>query len=353
LSLQGLPLGDPRHPGRKTLRPFLLLTTSVALLACAGIGDSDSAEGDPSDGLEEAAADVLFVVDSSGSMKEESGGLALHFEDLIAAAGSVDYQIAITTTSANYSWGETSGVDAGEAGTITGPVSVVKSGDPDVATEFRRNLLCDTAYLKDSDLTSDPSYTAADDGSCPLPEGESIPREYLNCLCPDGWVESEGAGNEEGLESALDTLCRASADAPAKCFDDDGNGNTDPGYPILPADAGSIADFIRPEADTLVVIISDEGDSSRRVPNSDGDPTPYLDIFSRFPQEVRIAVIGPSYQDKDGSCLGGAQTWGVERYQEAAKSTDGVYINLTDLADGCAPTDWSENLTRLGEFLGR
>ncbi len=324
-------------------------------------------------------ADILFVIDSSGSMKEESSALALNFEtflgQLTSAEGSdvpratlsdavtnyvrestengsiIDYQLAITTTSANYSSGETAGVDEGEAGTLTGAFPVVKRGDDDVATEFRKNLICDTVYWKDSDLKSDPSYAPADDGSCPLPEGEEIPREYLNCLCPDGWVESEGAGNEEGLESALDTLCRASDDPPAECFDDDGDGSTDPGYPILPTDAGSIADFIRPEASTLVVIVTDEGDGSRRVANSDGDPTPYLDIFSQFPNRVRFAVIGPSYQDQDGTCLGGAQTWGVERYQIAAGATNGTYINLTDQSDGCAATDWGENLTKLGELL--
>ncbi|GDX82136.1 hypothetical protein LBMAG42_39470 [Deltaproteobacteria bacterium] len=324
-------------------------------------------------------ADILFIVDSSGSMKEESSALALNFEvflgQLTSTEGSdvpratlndavnnyvrestengsiIDYQLAITTTSANYSVGPTSGVDEGEAGTLTGAAPIVKRGDPDVAGSFRKNLACNTVYWKDSDLLSDPGYLPADDGSCPLPEGDEIPREYLECLCPDGWVEDEGAGTEEGLEAALDTLCRGSAAPPDLCWDDDEDDQTDPGYPIYPEDEGSIEGFIRPEANTLVVIISDEGDGSRRVPSSDEDPTPYLDIFSEFPNNVRFAVIGPAYHNNDGSCLDGAQTWGVERYQTAAGSTNGTYIDLKDQENGCSPTDWGENLTKLGELL--
>ena len=325
-------------------------------------------------------ADILFVIDTSGSMKEESSALALNFEtflnQLTSAEGSdvpratlhdavnnyvrestengsiIDYQLAITTTSADYSVGETTGVDDGEAGLLTGrdDEQIVRRGDADVAGAFRRNLACSTVYWKDSDLLSDLSYKADSDGSCPLPEGDQIPREYLECLCPDGWVESEGAGNEEGLEAALDTLCRASAAPPDLCWDDDDDSSSDPGYPITRGDEGSVEGFIRPEANTLVVVVSDEGDGSRRVPSTDEDPTPYLDIFSEFPNPVRFAVIGPVYEDRNGDCLDGAQTWGVERYQTVAGATNGTYIPLREIPS-CDSTDWGENLTKLGELL--
>lgn len=316
-------------------------------------------------------ADILFVIDSSGSMKEESSALALNFEtflgQLTSAEGSevpretlgdavdnyvrestengsiIDYQLAITTTSANYATGPTAGVDDGEAGTLTGSPSVVKRGDADVATSFRTNLVCNTVYWKELELSTDPGYAAAEDGSCPLPEGDEIPREFLECLCPSGWVTDEGAGTEEGLEAALDTLCRASPNPPDGCWAEDA--------PISDGDAGSVADFIRPEANTLVVIVTDEGDGSRRVPTADSDPTLYLDLFAEFPNPVRFAVIGPAYHDNDGSCLNGAQTWGVERYQLATSATAGRYIDLSDQENGCAPTDWGDNLTKLGELL--
>lgn len=315
-------------------------------------------------------ADILFVIDSSGSMKEESSALALNFDaflnQLTSTEGSdvpratlsdavnnyirestdagsiIDYQLAITTTTADYASAGTSGVEPGEAGTLTS--AVIVRGEDDVPGRFRQALLCDTVYWKDSTLLSDPSYAPASDGSCPLPEGDEIPREYLNCMCGDGqWVTDEGGGNEEGLESALDAVCRAVDSPPEDCFSDDS--------PLVQGDAGSNEGLIRAEANTVVVIVTDEGDGSRRINNTDPDITPYMDIFAQFPQAVRFAVIGPAYHDSDGSCLDSAQTWGVERYQRAAEDSRGTYIDLTEIDDNCTPTNWGENLKELGALL--
>jgi hypothetical protein len=56
----------------------------------------------------------------------------------------------------------------------------------------------------------------------------------------------------------------------------------------------------------------------------DTDVEPYLDIFADFANPVRFAVIGPAWRDNDGDCLSGAQPWGVERYQNLARETEGV-----------------------------
>ncbi len=315
-------------------------------------------------------ADIIFVIDTSGSMKEESSALALNFDTflnvLTSAEGSdvpratlgdavdnyvrestgtggiIDYQLAITTTTADYGAAGTGSVDPGESGTLTG--TVLKRGDANVGELFREQLLCDTVYWKDSDIPSDTSYVPGDDGSCPLPSGKEIPREYLTCLCGgDSWVTEEGAGNEEGLEAALDAVCRGVEDPPEACFAEDS--------PLVPGDTMSNEGMIRPGANTVIVIVSDEGDGSRRLANTDPDITPYLEIFDQFPNVVRFAVIGPAYHDRDGSCLDSAQTWGVERYQSAASETRGVYIDLTAIDDDCTPTDWGQNLTELGQLL--
>lgn len=315
-------------------------------------------------------ADILFVIDSSGSMKEESSALALNFDfflnQLTSTEGSdvpratlsdavsnyirestdagsiIDYQLAITTTTADYAAAGTSGVEPGEAGTLTGDVIV--RGEDDVPGRFRQTLLCDTVYWKDSTLLSDPSYAPASDGTCPLPDGDEIPREYLNCMCGDGqWVTDEGGGNEEGLEAALDAVCRASDNPPDDCFDEES--------PIIQSDAGSNEGLIRPDANTVIVIVTDEGDGSRRIDNTDPDITPYMDIFAQFPNTTRFAVIGPAYHDNDGSCLDSAQTWGVERYQAATEQTSGLYIDLTEIDDGCTATDWGESMSNLGALL--
>src|SRR5688572_4887300 len=91
-------------------------------------------------------ADVVFVVDNSNSMWQESGEMALNFnafieyltdpnaggfetEDLADAVDNyvsfttrrgaeIDYQLAITTTSVEISEGPTAMLDPGEAGTF-------------------------------------------------------------------------------------------------------------------------------------------------------------------------------------------------------------------------------------------
>ena len=83
-----------------------------------------------------------------------------------------------------------------------------------------------------------------------------------------------------------------------------------------------------------VWILSDEGDSSWRVPATDASP--YVDLFHDL-GGARVSTVGPHYADRDGSCLNGAQTWGVERYQDAADRTSGAYLAITGSPDeGCA-----------------
>ncbi len=336
-------------------------------------------------GFEQAAfnnnADILFIVDNSGSMRENGSQLALNFDTFLAqltsAKGSevpretlndavtnylretgsgtaiIDYQLGITTTSADYSGGDNPGVDPGEAGLLLGDPPVITRGDSDVGGTFQRSLLCDTIYWNDLDLPSDSTYPVGDD-SCPPPDG-AVSREYLTCMCPEGWSDNEGAGNEEGLEAALDALCRAAPEPPEECWD--GGAADDDGLPIVEGDIGSNDGFIRYDGDdkvtanTLVVIVTDEGDGSRRSPTSDSDVENYIAAFAAFPQLVRFAVIGPAYHDRDGSCLGGAQTWGVERYQAVVSATRGRYIDLTAIDGDCTPTEWGENLKQLGELL--
>lgn len=318
-------------------------------------------------------ADVLFVIDNSGSMRDNESQMALNFASflgvLTSAEGSnvaqatlsdavnnylrettgadspVDYQLAITTTSVEYTNGESTGIDPGEAGSLIG--SVIHRDDEDVEGAFKKQLLCSTIYWNSAELGSDPTYTPNSDGTCPDP-GDEVSKEYLDCMCGGTYNTHEGSGNEEGLEAALEALCRAQDNPPADCFTDESGGAD---LPISSADEGSNDGLLRDDATTLVVIVSDEGDGSRRLATADNDPTPYLDIFSEFQNPVRFAVIGPPYHDQDGSCLDGAQTWGVERYQGVATESGGAYYDLTAIDAACTPSDWSENLEQLGNLL--
>jgi hypothetical protein len=326
-------------------------------------------------GFEQASynnnADILFVIDNSGSMRDNTTQLALNFDffisQLASTAGSdvpratlgdavsnylretssgsaiIDYQLAVTTTSAD----DAGSPAPGYGGLLLGEPTVISRGVGDVVRQFQQNLLCSTIYWNDNDLTSDENYQVNADGTCPAPRDE-VSRQYLQCMCPDGWSEREGAGTEEGLEAALDALCRAAPEPPEECYELGEAGSV----PIDPGTEGTNPGFIRESANTLVVIVSDEGDGSRRSATSDADISPYVRAFDAFPQLVRFAVIGPAYDETEGGdCLAGAQVWGVERYQDIVSSTNGRYIPLTELDEACTPTDWGEALTAIGELL--
>ena len=183
-------------------------------------------------------ADVLFVIDNSPSMSEETASLALNFsvfintltstdegaeqvtETLSDAVGNyvdytqqrgrfLDYNLAITTTSVDYSGGDTDGIDPGEAGTFLGDPTVVTKGDPDVNDLFTANLLCDAAYWSTSSVPSDPAYECGTD-----PQGV-ITQEFLDCTCGfNEWDNAAGSGQEEPLEAALMALCRSVDELP-------------------------------------------------------------------------------------------------------------------------------------------
>ncbi len=254
------------------LAPILLLP---CLNACFFTGAGDSGEADVTP-APPTKLDLLLVIDTSGSMKEESSAVLLGASDVIGALGDTDWQIAVTTTSASFGSGLTPDLDPGEAGTLSGPVIV--PGD-DAATGLREVLACTTIYWKDSDLLSDPQYAAAADGSCPLP-------------------------------SAAAAMCERGGDVPGDCFSTDSSISED--------QAAVNADFWRDDALPRAVVISDEGDGSRRVTSSDADVTAYIDLYGQLSADFRLYVLGPAYPDGDGSCLDSAQTWGVERYKNAA-----------------------------------
>ena len=163
-----------------TSRP-LTSTALLLLVACNRYEHFNVA------GYEQASfdneADILFVIDNSPSMAEETASLALNFnvfintltstedgaeqvtDTLSDAVGNyvdytqqrgrfLDYNLAITTTSVDYSNGETDGIDPGEAGTFLGTPTVLSKGDLGVDEAFTANLLCEAAYWSSSSVPS-------------------------------------------------------------------------------------------------------------------------------------------------------------------------------------------------------
>ncbi len=147
-------------------------------------------------------------------------------------------------------------------------------------------------------------------------------------------------------------MCRAVDEPPDFCYDAISNFES--------GDEGTNSGLLRETATALIVILTDEGDSSRRLATGETSPQEYLDLFDRFNARYRFAVIGPPYDASDPQnqdCVAGAQPWGIARLYEFTDATDGLYEWLWDKDkedDGsCAytPTDFAETLENLGQLL--
>lgn len=309
-------------------------------------------------------ADILFVIDNSSSMKEEAQSLGNNFNVFINLFASdegatestrslsdavdnftayvndrgrfIDYNLGITTTSVDFTVGPTEEIDPGEAGLLVN--GAIGKYDGNVEKKFKEGLFCNATFWVASELPSNPSYNCGEDT-------EEVTVEYLDCLCDDNWGGISGSGNEEPIEAAYLALCRASEDPPESC--------SDAISPFADADTTANLGFVRSDATTVVVMIGDEGDNSRRMQQGQSDPETYLDLFSEFEQKIKFAAIGPNW---DGSSLlcnsGGATTWAVERVQKLAEISGGFYEALEVSADGgCELVDFSIHLEKLGELL--
>lgn len=329
-------------------------------------------------------ADIIFVADNSASMQAEAEALAQNFNVFITKLTSpqgaepttdnlsdavdnyitytqergrfVDYQIGITTTSVDPSQGASPDVDPGEQGTLLGDPKVIKKSDAHVADEFRKNLLCYATNFNPNEVPTDPSYQCGDD------PGDQITQQYLDCLCGfDQWKNHSGSGTEEHLEAALLAMCAAVEDPPSVCdFYQDpsvADSGATLGDDYIP---GANAGLIREGSTIVVLVVTDEGDTSRRLFQGDEDPAPYLDAYQAFVDHpIKFAIVGPP-MDPDTlefAChptdSTQATTWGTLRLQTVAEATGGFYDPIAEAdADGnCVTTDFATHLERLGDLL--
>ncbi len=325
-------------------------------------------------------ADILFVVDNSNSMVDEAAALAFNFNTFInqltnAEEGSniaretlsdaldnylretsgqnmvIDYQLGITTSSVDFTAGGTPELEPGEGGLMVG--DIVDRNNVNASFAFKQQALCLATCWNVSDLEVDPDFVCpADPATARLPSPEDISEDYLNCVCGvDGWKDHCGAGNEEPIEAAWLALCRALEDPPEACYEDFSNGGA---TPFQPGDELSNAGFLREGATTVVVVVTDEGDGSRRLDTGDDEVEAYLDLFQLLDNVVRFAVIGPGYFDGSLPCnSGGAQPWAVERYQNLVEETGGVYVNIENETNSgdCASADFAAALSQIGTLL--
>ena len=297
-------------------------------------------------------ADVLFVVDDSDSMLQESVGMAENFvgfmERLVAReqgrttdglddaaeaylgqildpAAYVDIQLGLTT------------VDALErrGGLIGEPMG----SDPASAERFVERLLCEATCFADRQVApTDPDYVCDE----AQPAIDEVSREALDCVCGESaWVGNCGGGTEMGLESAYLAACRAVDDPPEACFE------TRVG--LTEDDVGSHAGFLRPGATFIPVIVTDEGDSSLRMAPTERIPQVYADLFDELGVFHSWAVIGPAVDDDLESICLGPTSWGILRYEYITQGTGGRMVDIHDR--DCEPVNFGAALDRVGALI--
>ncbi|MEQ1569777.1 MAG: hypothetical protein ABMA64_29345 [Myxococcota bacterium] len=310
-------------------------------------------------------ADVLFVIDNSDSMLPQSKSLAENFTTFITgidatetelsynglpdAVGNfvqyvenrsafLDYQFGITTTDVETDQGE-----------LLGPS--VRRGDVDVPNQFISQLACEATCFNDSNvLPTDPGYACGD----PI---TFLSEEFMTCACGgSAWEGNCGSAQEEGLEAVYTAMCRAVPNPPVECFADilqEVPGDDPNEYPSLlknPADVGTNEGLIRENSQFIPVIVSDEGDSSRRETDSDSIPLHYPNLFTQFGTRMTWVLIGNTLESNGHvRCPGTASDWGVTRYHYFTHITDGEVIDIWD--DNCDPRDFDEALSQLSDLL--
>ena|GEM_PF-2614824 len=250
----------------------------------------------------QGVTDLLLVLDASSSMSDEAGSLLIHLDVLLASFEGRGSRAGVVTVDVD-----------GLGGALVAPWLDLTAED--ARDDLRAAIACNATCWRQDEVPSDPGFDADD----PL---TSISREWLDETCGFAeWEDGCGGGNEEGLEALLNALCRAASDPPDACFET-------PSV-LTEADAGSSEGIPREGTVLLALIISDEGDGSRRLGTGESDPEVYQQLYAEFDLDLRIAVIGPPYENGSLPCnSGGAHTWGTERYQVITEESGFTYQGI-------------------------
>ena len=136
-------------------------------------------------------------------------------------------------------------------------------------------------------------------------------------------------------------MCRAVENPPDDCYVNN---------QFEASHEGTNTGLIREDSTLIPIIVTDEGDTSRRLPQGEAVPEEYAELFSQFNTRTAFAVIGPR---TDLCNSGGATTWGVSRYQWFVNDSNGLYLDIAQEDDtgDCEVADFADSLQQLGDLL--
>lgn len=358
--------------------PLLQGCNSYGVFRLAGLAQEDFTND----------AELLFVIDNSTSMREESADLAVNFDGfidkLINPAGSgelngladavdnyilgvgdrgsvVDFQLGITTTDA--------GQDFGRLVSFNQSQPVIPKGTPDTALKFNQNLLCESTCFTTGSNGDLPG--AADVGregyTCGDPLGsDQLFFEYMNCTCGDNaWKGNCGSGTEEHLESIFLAMCRSLDPADdslanqtllLECEDRSDTSDDNYGTPFRREEhAGTNADFFREGSVFIPVIVTDAGDNSRRSSTGESEAEKYTALYDAFGRRMSVAVISRRVEECQTGGSDSTTAWQVQRYDDLVDAYDGIFLPITqgETSEDCEVADFGEALERVGDLLNQ
>lgn len=210
-------------------------------------------------------ADILFIVDNSGSMEDEQNLLANNFRAFIGEiAGQGDYQIAIISTDVSSEQNEQSGLS----------FTAYKNNPPYFSSDNVDRSSCYPANIALS------CFRGEDPTNRIVHSGHSI-EEQIQLFSQNVRVGSCGSGTEAGLEAMSRALNRMRS--------------------------GCNRDFLRDDANLVVIVVSDEDDSSSRNIRT------YVEhlVRQKPPEKIRFALIGGIDSDGNPSnCRANSSTCG-------------------------------------------
>ncbi len=181
--------------------------------------------------LTPSPADILFVIDNSGSMADEQENLARNFDAFIdvLAASPGDYHIAVVTTDAGVG-----GDGCGRRSECEGLASQIRLSDPPFALQSTDQSACmDTGIPFNC-------FIGAESGGF-IRTLDTDRQTIIDQFSASVRIGSCGSGSERGLRAMREALAFADQD-------------------------GCNADFIREDANLIVVFVSDEPDFSEDAP---------------------------------------------------------------------------------------
>ena len=307
------------------LPPSPAMWSTAALLTMLACKDKDPVDTGPAP---PPPVDLLFLADDSLSMVEANAIIAFSFDELLADADAAGVDLTVSMSTLH--------VDDSAAGAlIAGPVTPADGADT-----LRDAFVCQGACWDDQEVASDPSFVCGDD------PGDSITAEYLTCVCGESWWREDcSEGTEEPLEAALYSVCRALDDPSTTCV----------GSGFGTKEVLSNAGMLREGATTHVMLISDEGDISRRLTAGESDVTLYLIAFEEVRPGLVFSAIGPPWSDiSEAPCnIGGAEAWSASRLQYAAEGTGGIWEPIAARTDtSCELSDFQSFTSQVIGLMG-